>query len=155
MMFFVALSWLLQKAAGKFAFSRGSSVARLSKDALMGSLVQYKEETIATPTYVVDKLPWPRYVQRGVRVLNDTTFRARFNRVSTVSRGQCETLQASHSRRVQRLIHDYSRVNDTSDATSSQSVRILAMNDVGTDDEMPALVSSGSSTSSVAVFEEL
>ena len=65
-----------------------------------------------------------------------------------------ETLQASNSRRVQRLIHDYSRVNDTSNATSSQSVRILAMNDVGTDDEMPALVSSGSSTSSEAVFEE-
>ncbi len=89
-------------------------------------------------------------------MLNDTTFRARFNRVSTVSRGQCETLQASHSRRVQRLIHDCSRVNDTSNATSSQSVRILAMNDVGTDDEMPALVSdsSGPSTSSEAVLEE-
>ena len=154
MMFFVALSWLLQKAVGKFVFSRGSSVARLSKDALMRGLVQYKEETIATPKYVVDKLPWPRYVERGVRVLNDTIFRARFNRVSTMTRGQCETLHSANSRRVQRLIRDYSRVSDTSNATSSQSVRILAMNDVGTDDEMPALVSSGSSTSSEAVFEE-
>ncbi len=118
--------------------------------------LQYKEETIATPKYVVDKLPWPRYVQRGVRVLNDTIFRARTNRVSTMTRGQCETLHSANSRRVQRLIRDYSRVNDTSNATSSQSVRILAMNDVGTDDEMPALVSSssGSSTSSEAVFEE-
>ncbi len=122
----------------------------------MRGLVQYKEETIATPKYVVDSLPWHGFVERGVRVLNDTIFRARFNRVSTMSRGQCETLQASNSRRVQRLIHDYSRVNDTSNATSSQSVRILAMSDVGTDDEMPALVSesSGSSTSSEAVFEE-
>ena len=42
MMFFVALSWLLQKAVGKFVFSRGSSVARLSKNALMYELTQYK-----------------------------------------------------------------------------------------------------------------
>ncbi len=47
MMFFVALSWLLQKAVGKFVFSRGSSVARLSKNALMYGLTQYKEETYA------------------------------------------------------------------------------------------------------------
>ena len=154
MMFFVALSWLLQKAVGKFVFSRGSSVARLSKDALMRGLVQYKEETNATPKFVVDSLPWHGFVEKAVRVMNDTIYAARFNRVSTMSRGQCETLHSANRRRVQRLIRDYSRVNDTSNATSSQSVRILAMNDVGTDDEMPALVSSGSSTSSEAVFEE-
>ena len=154
MMFFVALSWLLQKAVGKFVFSRGSSVARLSKDALMRGLVQYKEETNATPKFVVDSLPWHGFVEKAVRVMNDTIYAARFNRVSTMSRGQCETLHSANSRRVQRLIRDYSRVSDTSNATSSQSVRNLAMNDV--DEQMPALVSSGSSTSSCseAVFEE-
>ena len=151
MMFFVALPWLLQKAVGKFVFSRGSSVARLSKNALMYGLTQYKEETYATPKFVVDKLPWHGYVERAVRIMNDTIFAARFNRISTMSRGQCETLHSANNRRVQRLIRDYSSYND---ATSSQSVRILAMNDV--DDQMPALVSSGSSTSSMseAVYEE-
>ena len=154
MMFFVALSWLLQKAVGKFAFSRGSSVARLSKDALMRGLVQYKEETIATPKYVVDKLPWPRYVQRGVRVLNDIIYRARYDRVSTMDRGQCESVQASNRRRVQLLVRDYSRVDHG--ATSSQSVRTLAVSDDGTHDSMPDLVSEsdGTSTSSEVVFEE-
>jgi len=118
----------------------------------MRGLVQYREETIATPTFVVDSLPWHGFVEKAVRVMNDTIYAARFNRVSTMSRGQCETLHSANSRRVQRLIRDYRYVNDTSNATSSQSVRILAMNDV--DDEMPALVSSGSSTSSEAVFEE-
>jgi len=151
MMFFVVLSWLLQKAVGKFAFSRGSSVARLSKNALMHGLTQYKEETYATPTIVVDKLPWHGYVERAVRVMNDTIFAARFGRISTMCRGQCETLQSANNGRVQRLIRDFRPYND---ATSSQSVRILAMNSV--DDQMPTLVSSASSTSSMseAVYEE-
>ena len=151
MMFFVMLSWLLQKAVGKFAFSRGSSVARLSKNALMHGLTQYKEETYATPAIVVDKLPWHGYVERAVRVMNDTIFAARFGRISTMCRGQCETLQSANNGRVQRLIRDFRPYND---ATSSQSVRILAMNSV--DDQMPTLVSSASSTSSMseAVYEE-
>jgi hypothetical protein len=151
MMFFVALSWLLQKAVGKFVFSRGSGVARLSKNALMHGLVQYKEETYATPKFVVDRLPWHGFVEKAVRVMNDTIHAARFGRISTMCRGQCETLHSANNRRVQRLIRDYTPYNV---ATSSQSVRILAMNDV--DEQMPALVSSGSSTSSCseAVFEE-
>ena len=151
MMFFVALSWLLQKAVGKFVFSRGSSVARLSKNALMHGLIQYKEETYATPTFVVDKLPWPRYVERAVRIMNDMIFATRFGRTSTMSRGQCETLQSAHSGRM-RLIRDFRPYND---AISSQSVRILAMNSV--DDQMPTLVSSATSSASSmseAVYEE-
>ncbi len=154
MMFFVMLSWLLQKAVGKFAFSRGSSLARLSKNALMHGLtpiVQYEEVTYATPTFVVDKPPWPMYVERAVRVMNDLVFATRFGRTSTMSRGQCETLQSAHSGRM-RLIQDFRPYND---AISSQCVRILAMNSV--DDQMPTLVSSAiSSTSSMseAVYEE-
>ncbi len=154
MMFFVTLSWLLQKAVGKFAFCRGSSVPRLSKDALMRSLVQYREETLATPKHVVDKLPWSRYVERGVRVLNDIIYRAKYGRQSTMDRGQCESVQASNRRRVQLLVHDYSRVDHG--ATSSQSVRTLAVSDDGTHDSMPDLVSESddTSTSSEVVFEE-
>ena len=78
-------------------------------------------------------------------------FAARFGRMSTMSRGQCETLHSAHNGRVQRLIRDFRPYND---AISSQSVRILAMNSV--DDQMPTLVSSASSTSSMseAVYEE-
>ena len=150
MMFFAMLSWLLQKAVGKFAISRGSSVARLSKNALMHGLTQYKEETYATPTFVVDKLPWHGYVERAVRVMNDMIFATRFGRTSTMSRGQCETLQSANNGRM-RLIRDFRPYNDVN---SSQSVRILAMNSV--DDQMPTLVSSASSTSSMseAVYEE-
>ncbi len=138
MMLFVLLSWLLQKAVGKFAISRGSSVARLSKNALMHGLTQYKEETYATPTFVVDKLPWPRYVERAVRVMNDLVFATRFGRTSTMSRGQCKTLQSAHSGRM-RLIRDFRPYHDVN---LSQSM----MNSV--DDQMPTLVSSATSSTS-------
>ena len=150
MMFFVLLSWLLQKAVGKLTISRGSSVARLSKNALMHGLtpiVQYEEVTYATPTFVVDKPPWPMYVERAVRVMNDLVFATRFGRTSTMSRGQCETLQSAHSGRM-RLIRDFRPYHDVN---LSQSM----MNSV--DDQMPTLVSSAtSSTSSMseAVYEE-
>ena len=121
-------------------------MARLSKNALMHGVTQYKEETYATPTVVVDKLPWPRYVERAVRVMNDMIFATRFGRTSTMSRGQRETLQSAHSGRM-RLIRDFRPYHDVN---LSQSM----INSV--DDQMPTLVSSASSTSSMseAVYGE-
>ncbi len=71
-----------------------------------------------------------------------------------MDRGQCESVQASNRRRVQLLVRDYSRADQN--ATSSQSVRTLAVSDAGTHDSMPDLVSESddTSTSSEVVFEE-
>ena len=147
MMFFVLLSWLLQKAVGKLTISTGSSLARLPNMRGLTPIVQYEETTYATRNFVVDKPPWPMYVERAVRVMNDLVFATRFGRTSTMSRGQCETLQSAHSGRL-RLIQDVRSMNDVN---LSQSMIHSTV-----DDQMPSLVSiATSSTSSTSeVYEE-
>ena len=157
MMFFVLLSWLLQKAVGKLTISRGSSLARLSKNALMHGLipiVQYEEVTYATRTFVVDKPPWPMYVERAVRVMNDLVFATRFGRTSTMSRGQCETLQSAHSGRL-RLIQDFRPMNDVNLSHGYVPIERDMMHSM-VDDAMPSLVSSttSSTSSTCEVYEE-
>ncbi len=92
------------------------------------------------------------YVERAVRVMNDLVFATRFGRTSTMSRGQCETLQSAHSGRL-RLIRDFRSVNDVN-LSQSMMHSVDAQRCHG---RMPSLVSSAtSSTSSTseAVYEE-
>ena len=151
MMFLVLLSWLLQKTVGKLNISTGSSLPRLPKIRGLTPIVRYADDvTYVTRDFVVNK---SMFVERAVRVMNDVIFATRFGRTSTMSRGQCETLQSAHSGRL-RLIQDFRPMNDANLSHGYVPIDLDNLHNM-IDAAMPRLVSSAtSSTSSTCEVHE-